>query len=185
MYHGLGALFGAILGFLAALAPEVIQMLKDRFSHQRGLEAKQQELDAAAQGYEYTIQNQNDEMAQQAAQIDALQKQLQDQDDIKNHPHMELLRSSVRPLVTYGFFGLFAVIKLVTLHHALQCATCDVTQVLTAVWDEDSEALFAAVITFWFGSRMTNTVSPRSNDPDAASHPTAIKGSGGGIVSGE
>lgn len=158
--HGFGALFGALLGFLAAIAPELIQMLKDKFSHARELEVRRQELDAAAKGYEYAIHNQADLLAAQAAQIEALQSQVSDAEDVKGHIVLQFLRSSVRPIVTYGFFVLFCVVKISALHHGIEYGV-PLDQLLAVVWDEDSSSLFAAVISFWFGSRGISPVSPK------------------------
>ena len=153
--HGFGVLFGALLGFFAAIAPEIIQMLKDKFSHARELEVRQQELDAAAKGYEYAIHNQADIVAAQAAQIETLQAQVADAEDVKGHIVLQFLRSSVRPIVTYGFFVLFCAVKISALHHGIEYGV-PLDQLLMVVWDEDSSSLFAAVISFWFGSRGIN-----------------------------
>jgi hypothetical protein len=172
--HGFSALFGAIIGFLAAIAPELIQMLKDRFSHQRDLEARQQELDAAAKGYEYTIHNQDEQLEAQAAEIVALQLQAADNDDVKGHIVLQFLRSSVRPIVTYGFFALFATIKLAALHHGIDYGT-PVDKLLEVIWDDDTESLFAAVVTFWFGSRLS-PASANKKASSAASPTTVLRG---------
>lgn len=178
--HGYGALFGAILGFVAAHTPEFIQMLKDRFSAKRQLEAKQQELDAVAKGYEYTITQKDDALAGQSAEIDALRAQLaesESENDISGHVALQFLRSSVRPLVTYGFFMLFAIVKIFALHHAMVVEHTPALQLLPVVWDEDTESLFAAVITFWFGSRSSNSVmSSRKKSDDDGKRPSLIKG---------
>jgi hypothetical protein len=158
--HGFGALFGALLGFFAAIAPELIQMLKDKFSHARELEVRQQELDAAAKGYEYAIHNQADILAAQAAQIETLQAQVSDAEDVKGHIVLQFLRSSVRPIITYGFFALFCVVKISALHHGIEYGT-PLDQLVNVIWDEDSESLFAAVISFWFGSRGINVGTPK------------------------
>jgi hypothetical protein len=176
--HGLNALFGALLGFMAAVAPELLQMLKDRFSHQRDLEAKQQELDAAARGYEYTIQSQSEALASKDAEIAVLQRQTEDCEDIKHHPALAFLRSSVRPILTYGFFGFFASVKLFALHHALAVEHTPVMNILPGIWDEDTESLFAAVITFWFGSRSINTFTSNKDGNSDGRHPkTTLTGS--------
>jgi len=62
------------------------------------------------------------------------------------------LQKSVRPVITYAFFGLFATIEITLLMEALEKGT-DFSEAITLLWDEETKAIFAAVISFWFGSR--------------------------------
>jgi hypothetical protein len=62
------------------------------------------------------------------------------------------LQKSVRPVITYCFFGLFAAIEVSLLMDALDKGA-DLTQALNVLWDDDTKAIFAAIISFWFGSR--------------------------------
>ena len=62
------------------------------------------------------------------------------------------LQKSVRPVITYAFFGLFATIEITLLMQALEKGT-DFAQAIQLLWDEDTKAIFAAIISFWFGSR--------------------------------
>ena len=62
------------------------------------------------------------------------------------------LQKSVRPVITYCFFGLFAVIEVTLLMEALEKGT-DFAEAIHILWDDDTKAIFAAIISFWFGSR--------------------------------
>ena len=62
------------------------------------------------------------------------------------------LQKSVRPVITYAFFILFAVIEITLLMEALEKGT-DFAEAINLLWDEDTKAIFAAIISFWFGSR--------------------------------
>jgi hypothetical protein len=183
-----GALIGALFGFLAAQFPEFIEMMRDRFTHQRELESKQQEMDAAAQGYQYTIHEQGEQLASQASQIDSLQRQAEDAAgdiDFKEHIALQFLRSSVRPIITYGFFALFAIIALFSLHHGLIVEHTPVKDIFPIIWDGDTEDLFAAVIAFWFGSR-TSPSRERRAAMDARDSGKPISTlSGTGRITGE
>ena len=64
---------------------------------------------------------------------------------------VDALSSSVRPVITYAFFGLYGVIKIsqwLILSHTLS-----VSQSFVFLWSEEDAALFAAVMSFWFGHR--------------------------------
>ena len=69
---------------------------------------------------------------------------------------MEALQASVRPVITYAFFLVFAVVKISALATLLQTDGITMAAVLQATWDEETHALFAAVMSFWFGSRQIN-----------------------------
>ena len=62
------------------------------------------------------------------------------------------LQKSVRPVITYAFFILFATIEITLLLEALEKGT-DFSEAINLLWDDDTKAIFAAIISFWFGSR--------------------------------
>ncbi|PRE30446.1 hypothetical protein C6P92_00215 [Burkholderia multivorans] len=68
-------------------------------------------------------------------------------------PWVEALQASVRPVITYAFFLVFAVVKVSALATLLQTDGVTLAAALQATWDEETQALFAAVMSFWFGSR--------------------------------
>ena len=70
----------------------------------------------------------------------------------KDTGFMAGLRKSVRPVITYMFFGLFVAVEGVMIWSALQSGS-DVINVMNEVWDDETQAIFAAIISFWFGSR--------------------------------
>ena len=62
------------------------------------------------------------------------------------------LRTAVRPVLTFLFFFLFLIIKLVAVFAMLQQGA-PVVEILNAVWDEYTVAIFGSIIGFWFGHR--------------------------------
>lgn len=67
---------------------------------------------------------------------------------------LAFLRASVRPVITYAFFGLFAGLKILAFCHALSVDHASALGSLPVIWDENADALFGAVLGFWFGSRI-------------------------------
>ncbi len=165
--HGFGALLGVLMGFGAAIWPNLMDILRERGRHQRELEAKQQEIDAAKAGLELA-KSQNDTIVAMAAENARLQEQavLQALDNPADSGIISILRSSVRPILTYLFFGLFAIVKLSAIHHAFMVDHAPALNILPLVWDEDSESLFAAVISFWFGSRAVSAAYEQRKKPN-------------------
>ena len=65
---------------------------------------------------------------------------------------MKDLRASVRPVITYGFFFLLVAIDGVLAYRGLS-AGIDFNVLADQLWDDETQALFAAIITFHFGGR--------------------------------
>ena len=62
------------------------------------------------------------------------------------------LKKGVRPIITYCFFGFFLFYKTVLVMEALRSGQ-NISDISDIIWDEQSQAIFAAIISFWFGSR--------------------------------
>lgn len=62
------------------------------------------------------------------------------------------LRALVRPLITYGFFGLLVMIDGLLFWHGFQ-QNVDFTTLADQLWDNETQALFASIIAFHFGGR--------------------------------
>lgn len=70
------------------------------------------------------------------------------------------LRASIRPVITYVFFGLFVAVKASAAYVMFEYGKTT-PDILKAVWDSETQALFATVITFWFGSRVFEKMQDR------------------------
>jgi hypothetical protein len=65
---------------------------------------------------------------------------------------MKDLRASVRPVITYGFFFLLVGIDGVLAYKGLTSGV-DFVQLAEQLWDNETQALFAAILSFHFGGR--------------------------------
>lgn len=68
------------------------------------------------------------------------------------------LRVSVRPVITYAFFTLFTVVKVSALYVLVSEEGLTVVQAMPQIWAPETQALFAAVMSFWFGQRALNKI---------------------------
>lgn len=62
------------------------------------------------------------------------------------------IRALVRPLITYGFFGLLVLIDVMLFWHGYKQGV-DFVTLSEQLWDNDTQALFASIIAFHFGGR--------------------------------
>lgn len=63
------------------------------------------------------------------------------------------VRTSIRPVVTYTFFLAFMGIKGFSFYHAVFVLEYDILMALDYIWNPETQAIFAAIMGFWFGSR--------------------------------
>lgn len=144
----LATVLGAVTGFGGSVIPAVIDYFKDKNESKTRLEEMKMKADLMAAGVEVDLKKfqaraKDDEHARLIAHDISLQN---------DTGLMAGLRKSVRPVITYAFFLLFCVVEGVMIYHALQQGV-DIVAVMEHVWDDETQAIFAAIISFWFGSR--------------------------------
>jgi hypothetical protein len=61
-------------------------------------------------------------------------------------------RALVRPVITYGMFGLLCFINAFGAAYAWKVGTPFET-VLANLWDADTQIIWASIVSFWFGSQ--------------------------------
>tara|TARA_R110002096_G_scaffold143008_1_gene298593 strand:- start:16 stop:465 length:450 start_codon:yes stop_codon:yes gene_type:complete len=143
------SLFGTLLGFGTSFLPKVMDYFQDRSDKKHELLVMEVQI---KQQKELAVQKL--EMVNVEAdirEVEALQKSMQP----TGVPFIDGLRGSVRPVITYAFFLLFCFVEI-SAYLALTANGVSGLDALNAVWDEDTKALFAAVIAFWFGGRAIN-----------------------------
>ncbi|MBL0941586.1 MAG: hypothetical protein IBJ00_02490 [Alphaproteobacteria bacterium] len=68
---------------------------------------------------------------------------------------VDALGGTVRPLITYAFFLLYAGVKIAQILIVYKTMSLqNWTDALVYAWHLEDQALFATVISFWFGQRM-------------------------------
>ena len=132
-------LLGSLLGFGTSFLPEVLNYFKTNQEHKHNMEmmTRRSEL-----------------------QLEVMDKQaeIKETEGLYKHDSMDAggfinaLRGSVRPVITYVFFGLFVAIKVTALI-ALMNSGNDLGRSLSLIWDDNTSGLFAAIMSFWFGGR--------------------------------
>ena len=142
------SILGSLLGFAGSAAPAVMDDFKTKQNNKLELDKMRLAAELRKEGYDYDMKM----FDKQAA--DNEHQRLIDHDTTisKGTGFIAGLQKSVRPVITYAFFGLFATIEVTLLMNALEMGT-PFNEAVTLLWDEDTKAIFAAIISFWFGSR--------------------------------
>lgn len=64
---------------------------------------------------------------------------------------VDALNGTVRPILAYAFFGIYSFIKI--LQYRLIEHSLNITDIVTILWNGDDQAIFAGIISFYFGQR--------------------------------
>jgi len=164
-------LLSTFVSFLMGGLPKILDFFQDKSDKKHELElAKVQierELALAKEGYaaqqkieevkldEIKVQSASDE---RVALIGAQQAEMQ---AIYTHDislnegtsqWMKNLRASVRPVITYGFFGLLCALDAVLAYKGFESGV-SFNEMANQLWDDETQALFASIIAFHFGGR--------------------------------
>ena len=138
-------LLGSLLGFGTSFLPQVLDFFKSKQEHKNKLEELKLRGELQAMGVNLELQ-----VLDKKAEIEETKA-------IYNYANPTSgfsagLAASVRPVITYMFFALFMATKAVIMLRVMQDGG-DWMQGVELMFDDETKALFAAVISFWFGQR--------------------------------
>ena len=144
----LSGILGSILGFGSSIAPAITDHFKTKKAMEFELKKMEKMAELRKAGYDHEIQ-QFREMGLHKEQQALIEHDIA---ITKGTGFISGLQKSVRPVITYCFFGLFAAIEFTLLQETLNNGI-PLSEALNTLWDDDTKAIFAAIISFWFGAR--------------------------------
>jgi len=141
-------LFGSLLGFISSAFPDLIRLWQDHQDRKHELAILDRQMEQMRLGHAQRLE----EIAVEAdiAESKALYRHDSKPSGVK---WVDGLRASVRPVITYVFFLLFATVKAAALYVLVNEQGLSIIQALPQIWDPETQTLFAAVMSFWFGQR--------------------------------
>ena len=153
-------LLSTLISFFAGGLPKILEFFQDRSDKKQELALAQmqteRELALAERGFlaqQRVEEIRTDQIAIQS-QADTHNALLQHDIAIGQGASTWVinLRASVRPVITYCMFGMLAFINIFGAWYATQQGV-PFAEALNLLWDEDTQILFASIISFWFGSQ--------------------------------
>jgi hypothetical protein len=142
------SLLGTLMGFGTSIVPEILGYFKQKQANEQQLKM----LEAKAK-YADQISKLKVEELDAEAEI-AETKGLYEHDrSIDAGGFINGLRGSVRPVITYMFFLMFASVKGTMIYAMISNQNIDWTTAVDTAWDDETAAVFSAIIAFWFGNR--------------------------------
>jgi hypothetical protein len=138
-------LLGSLLGFGTSFLPQVLDFFKQKQEHANKMDELKLRGELQAMGVNLELQ-----VLDKKAEIEETKA-------IYNYANPSSgfsagLAASVRPVITYLFFALFMATKAVIMIKVMQDGG-DWMDGVELMFDEETKALFAAIISFWFGNR--------------------------------
>jgi hypothetical protein len=141
------AILSPILGILGGLLPSIVRIFERKQELQHEIALTQIKLDAAKSQAE--IQLVIEGAKADAAEASAVRSF---DNNVDGGKLINALRASVRPVITYTFFILFIAVKTAAAYVMIKNGT-SIPDMLKAIWDPETMALFSTIMAFWFGSR--------------------------------
>lgn len=170
LLHVMGVLLGGLGGGLLRLLPEFVSIWnayqkrrQDAADKAHELEVMKLQIEAQKQAGQLRL-----EEIRTAGDVDTALAQIRGTLAIARptgHRGVDILNASVRPVVTYWFFGLYAAVKMAGLYAALAAlaptSDASVAMALERAWlPEDSATLFG-ILSFWFLGRVIDKRAAR------------------------
>ncbi|MEZ5690504.1 MAG: hypothetical protein R3D71_02425 [Rickettsiales bacterium] len=134
-------LLGSLLGFISAAFPDLLKLFRDAQDRKHELKILEMQMAQQAQGHTNRLEEIHVEA--DIAESRALYRTYNT--GIK---WVDALNGTVRPVIAYSFFILYAVVKMMQF-------SADLPWLL---WSEEDQAIFAGIISFYFGQRAMSKV---------------------------
>jgi hypothetical protein len=144
------SLLGSLLGFGTSFLPKVMDYFQDKQDKKHELSLMDKQLEQQIQ-----IGNQKLDMVHVEADIRETEALLKSQTALTKSSSQWItdLAASVRPFITYLLFVEFMALTLLLAGGYIDNA------MYSLIWSDEVVGIWAAVISFWFGSRTFNRKS--------------------------
>jgi hypothetical protein len=142
------SLLGTLIGFGTSIVPEVLGYFKQRQANAQELSMLEAKAKYATTLSELKVQELDIE-----AEIAETKGLYAHDQSLDSGTFVNALRGSVRPVLTYLFFIMFATVKGTLLYTAVTTDGVNFETAVLMIWDGETQAIFSAIIAFWFGNR--------------------------------
>jgi len=143
-------ILGSLVGFLSALFPDIFKLLRDKSDRQHELALAELQMQLQAQG-------RSERLEEIALQTDAAMAKAAYQTYHSGIGWVDALNGTVRPVLAYGFFMLYVAVKWMQ----YQMLTLPWQDAVGALWQPEDQAVFSAIISFYFGQRAMRKIHAR------------------------
>ena len=153
-------LFTTLISFLSGGLPKLLDFFQDKQDKKHELALAQIQVQsqlemqkAGFQAQEHIEEIRTDQISIQAQTTERQALYAHDIEIGKGASQWVInLRAMVRPTITYGLFFLLVIIDIASLWYAWT-TNVPFNVMIEAVWDDDTQIIWASVVSFWFGTQ--------------------------------
>ena len=138
----------AVVAALAGMVPSIVQLFTLKANHAQQLAMAQLQMQAAKEGGALQI-----DLANAQADIRQADHIYGFASGASGNRFVDALAIFVRPYITLVFFHLWILIEVCLVVYGINSGY-DLGQLAKLVWDDNTAAIFGAIMGFWFGDRM-------------------------------
>lgn len=137
-------LLASVAGFITSLIPEILRFLKDRLdkSHELQLMDKQIRFSKIAGARSPEEIQMTSDIVEQLSLYSTYKTGID---------WVDALNGTVRPMLAYSFFAMYASIKIIQYKYITKTAL--LVEYVDVIWSIDDQAIFASIVSFYFGQR--------------------------------
>jgi hypothetical protein len=151
-------LLGTLLGFFSSSIPELIKLFKDKSDKKHELAILDRQMDLQKAGLSNRLEeiNINADIAETIA--------LHTPQIVTGVAWADALSASVRPFITYMFMAAYLVVKVgqyQILENTGDFTVGNFSSLISLLWSQEDEAIFATILGFWFGGRVLEKMQKR------------------------
>jgi hypothetical protein len=137
-------LLAALAGFISSLIPEILKFFTDKYDKKHEIQLLEYQIRIQKLVHNQRLEEIN--ASGNTEEIRALYKTYQ-----TGVSWVDALNGTVRPILAYSFFGIYTFIKF--LQYKIIINSISLYEVINILWNVDDQAIFAGIISFYFGQR--------------------------------
>lgn len=137
-------LLASIAGFISSFLPEIIKYYKD-------INDKKHELNVMDRQIEYSKNGNYKQLEEIQISRDIIEHSSLYSTYKSEIKWVDALNGSVRPVLAYCFFFMYLLVKY--MQYKAISASAHVIEHLEVIWNIDDQAIFAGIISFYYGQR--------------------------------
>ena len=158
----------AVVAALAGMVPSIVQLSTLKANHAQQLAMAQLQMQAAKEGGALQI-----DLANAQADIRQADHIYGFASGASGNRFVDALAIFVRPYITLVFFHLWILIEVCLVVYGINSGY-DLGQLAKLVWDDNTAAIFGAIMGFWFGDRMIKRRQQQMAAALAVTQPVAV-----------
>ncbi len=139
-------LLGSFLGFIGSIIPEFFRNFQDRRDKIHELEILRLQMEQQRLGHFEKMEAIN--LNATARESEGLYKTF-----YSGNQSTDKLNSVVRPVIALGFFFLYCGLKFLLFNALPDMESAPFVVIYQTLWTEEDAAIFAGIISFYFGNR--------------------------------